>query len=626
MSNAPSRPGLRLTAGGARFVARSREAEALTLCLFDGERETRLPMSRGPDGVFVTEVQGLREGARYGLRADGPWAPDQGLWFDPEKLLVDPYAVELDRRFAYDDRLALPRGSGVDTAPLAPKAVARRLTPLAHTPPHFHPGGLIYELNVKGFTRLRRDLAPELRGRVCALGDPAIVAHLKKLRVSAVELMPIVAWIDERQLARAGLRNAWGYNPVAMMALDPGLAPGGVAELAGAVAALHDAGIGVILDLVFNHTGEADTRGPTLSLRGLDNRTWYRHAADRPGVLVNDTGCGNTLAGDQPEVRALILDALRHFTLHAGIDGFRLDLAPVLARDHHGFDPNSPLFADIAGDPILHDRVFIAEPWDIGPGGYQLGAFPASFLEWNDRYRDDVRRYWRGDAGMLGALATRVCGSSDIFGARQEAASRTVNFIAAHDGFTLADLGAYEERHNEANGEQNRDGHGENFSWNHGVEGPTDDPAIASRRAADARALLATLFFSRGAIMLTAGDEFGHTQGGNNNAYAQDNPTTWLDWEGRDLALEDFTADLATVRGGFPALAGPAFLLSDARLAEVVWLGLDGGAMTPADWMEASGVELRLTLVGGESLSLSFDRDAGKVSVEYDLKRGSGDA
>jgi glycogen operon protein len=624
MDSSPSHSGLHLTADGARFVATSRDAQALILCLFDGDRETRLPMSRAPGGAFAVEVPGLREGARYGFRADGAWAPDRGLWFDPEKLLVDPYAVELDRGFVYDDRLALPRGSGVDTAPLVPKAVARALTPVAHVPPRFDPGGLIYELNVKGFTRLRHDIAPDLRGRISALAHPAVIAHLQKLRVCAVELMPVVAWIEERQLSRAGLRNAWGYNPVALMALDPDLAPGGVAELADTVAALHEAGIGVILDLVFNHTGEADRQGPTLSLRGLDNRTWYRHVADQPGVLVNDTGCGNTLAGDQPEVRALILAALRHFTLHAGVDGFRLDLAPVLARDHHGFDPNSPLFADIAADPVLNDRIFIAEPWDIGPGGYQLGAFPAAFLEWNDRYRDDVRRYWRGDAGMLGALATRVCGSSDIFGARQETASRTVNFVAAHDGFTLADLGAYAERHNEANGEQNRDGHGENFSWNHGVEGPTDDPVVTARRAADSRALLATLFLSRGAIMLTAGDEFGRTQGGNNNAYAQDNETTWVDWAGRDLALEDFTADLATVRAGFPAIAGPAFLLSDPRVAGVTWLGLDGGPMTPADWMEESGVQLRLELVDGNTLSLRFDRHAGKVSIAYDTKEGFG--
>jgi len=618
MNSPPSRPGLHLNTAGGQFVARSRDAEALTLCLFEGDRETCLPMSRGPDGAFVLEVPGLRENARYGLRADGPWAPDRGLWFDPDKLLVDPYAIELDRRFAYDDRLALPRGSGVDTAPLVPKAIARALAPVAHAPPRFHPGGLIYELNVKGFTQLRRDLAPELRGRVSALAHPAIIAHFEKLRVSAVELMPIVAWIEERQLARAGLSNAWGYNPIALMAIDPGLAPGGVAEVAAAVAALHAADIGVILDLVFNHTGESDIKGPTLSLRGLDNRTWYRHVAGQPGVLVNDTGCGNTLAGDQPEVRAMILDTLRHFALHAGVDGFRLDLAPVLARDHHGFDPNSPLFTDIARDSVLSDRVFIAEPWDIGPGGYQLGAFPADFLEWNDRYRDDVRRYWRGDRGMLGALATRISGSSDIFGAKQEAASRTVNFIAAHDGFTLADLNAYSERHNEANGEQNRDGHGENFSWNHGVEGPTNDPAVKSARAASARALLATLFVSRGAIMLSAGDEFGHTQGGNNNAYAQDNATTWLDWEGRDLALEAFTADLATVRVGFPAIAGPAFLLSDPRIADVAWLALDGEVMTPADWLDASGMELRLTFAGGKILSLRFDRQDAKVSIDFE--------
>ena len=623
MTSLQPHAGLSLSDFGARIVVRSRDAQVVWFCLFEGDHEIRLPMGRGADGVFALDIPGLRDGRRYGLRADGPWAPEQGLWFDPDKLLVDPYAVELDRRFAYDARLAAPRGAGVDTAGLVPKAVARRLEPRPHMPPRFRPGGLIYELNVKGFTRLHPDLPAGLRGRVSALAHPAIIAHLRKLRVGAVQLMPIVAWIDERHLAALGLSNAWGYNPVAPMALDPGLAPGGVAELADTVGALHAAGIGVILDLVFNHTGEGDIHGPTLSLRGLDNRTWYRHAADEPGVLVNDAGTGNTLACDRPEVRALILDALRHFTVHAGVDGFRFDLAPILARDDEGFDPRSPLFTQIAADPVLRDRILIAEPWDLGPGGYQLGAFPPPFLEWNDCYRDDVRAFWRGDADALGAFATAVGGSSDVFGEGAEAASRTVNYIAAHDGFTLADLSAYVHRHNEANGEGNRDGHSENFSWNHGVEGPTDDAAIGARRRADTRALLATLFVSRGAIMLTAGDEFGRTQGGNNNGYAQDNPITWLDWEGRDRGLEDFTADLATVRAGFPVLAGPRFLLQDPHVAAVAWRRLDGAAMTSDDWAAEDGVELRLTLADGEILCVRFDRKARKVSIDFNPDAGS---
>ncbi|MCX7283665.1 MAG: glycogen debranching enzyme, partial [Novosphingobium sp.] len=363
--------------------------------------------------------------------------------------------------------------------------------------------------------------------------------HLKRLHVSAVELMPIVAWIDERHLPPLGLTNAWGYNPVAMMALDPRLCPGGVAELRDTVAALRAEGIGVILDIVLNHSGESDILGPVISLRGLDDAA-YAHAPD--GSLINDTGCGNTLDFGNPAVRALALDTLRHFTSHCGVDGFRFDLAPIMARSP-GFSANAPIFAEIAADPVLADRVLIAEPWDIGPGGYQLGAFPPNWLEWNDRFRDDVRRFWKGEAGV-GVLATRIAGSADIFGK----ACRSVNFLAAHDGFSLADMLAYEQRDNWANGEGNRDGHGENFSWNNGVEGETGDPEVLAARAAYARALLGTLFVSTGSIMLTAGDEFGRSQRGNNNAYAQDNDITWIDWARRDQALEAFTCELSAWR------------------------------------------------------------------------------
>ncbi len=412
-----------------------------------------------------------------------------------------------------------------------------------------------------------------------------MVDHLVRLGVDAVELMPITAWIDERHLGPLGLTNGWGYNPVAFLAPDPRLCPGGIAELAATVAALRDAGIGVILDVVFNHTGESDVFGPTLSLRGLDATAYFRHAPD--GRLINDAGTGNTLACDHPATRRLILDSLRHFVGHAGVDGFRFDLAPILGRGAGGFDPHAAIFAEIAADPLLGDRVMIAEPWDIGPGGYQLGRFPPSWLEWNDRYRDRVRRFWRGDSHMLGAMATAVAGSSDVF---DPPATRSVNFIAAHDGFPLADLVAYAHKHNEANGEQNRDGHSENLSWNNGVEGASDDPQVRAMRSRDRRALLATLFASRGTIMLTAGDEFGRSQGGNNNAYAQDNATTWLDWEGRDRELEAFTAGLAAFRRAHPELAGPEFLTgrTDAGdIPDVAWLTAAGQPKTAADWEAA---------------------------------------
>ncbi len=554
--------GVQVAGGTTRFVVRAPMAERVELCLFGGAAETRTPMTR-EDDIWVAELLGDLTGTCYGYRAHGPYEPGNNLWFDPAKLLVDPYALELDRRFVQHSRLAT---YGEDTADLVPRAIVTGPLPeLPPAPPRFQRGGLIYELNVAGFTALHPDLPEARRGTVAALADPAVIAHLKKLHVSAIELMPIIAWIDERHLPPLGLKNHWGYNPVAMMALDPGLCPGGVAELRDTVAALHGAGIGVILDLVFNHSGESDIHGGTLSLRGLDPAA-YARAPD--GRLINDTGCGNTLDFANPAVRRLMIDTLDHFVRHCGIDGFRFDLAPVIARGP-GFDPHAPIFAELAAHPRLADRVMIAEPWDIGPGGYQLGRFPANWLEWNDTFRDDVRRFWRG-TGTAGALATRIAGSSDLFGAD----CRSINFLAAHDGFTLADTVAYEHRHNHANGEDNRDGHGENHSWNGGIEGPTDDPQVLARRAADVRALLGTLFASTGTIMLTAGDEFGRTQHGNNNAYCQDLP---VDWEGCDVALEDHVAALAAQRARHLAA-----YIGFAEGGD--WLSSDGEPMTPALW------------------------------------------
>jgi glycogen operon protein len=555
--------------GATRFTVRSPRAEAVWLCLFDEQGERRIAMAReGEDWVLT--LPGDRTGGAYGFRAGGRWAPEAGLWFDSAKLLVDPHAVTLDRPFRQDPALAQ---FGVDTAAIVPRALVPGALPeVPRAPPVFAPGGLIYEVNVRGFTMLHPAIPERERGTVAALAHPAVIAHLKTLRVAAVELMPIVAWIDERHLPPLGLRNGWGYNPVVPMALDPRLCPGGIAELADTVAALRAAGIGVILDLVFNHTGESDVAGGVLALRGLDNAA-YAHNAD--GTLINDTGCGNTLNFANPALRTLVCDALRHFVRHAGVDGFRFDLATVMARGP-GFAADAPIFAEIAADPWLRDRVLIAEPWDVGPGGYQLGRFPPGWLEWNDRWRDDVRRFWRGDAG-IGLLATRMAGSSDVFG---HGPCRAVNFLAAHDGFTLADTLAYAARHNHANGEDNRDGHCENFSWNNGVEGPSHDSAILARRSAFARAMLATLFASTGTILLTAGDEFGRSQRGNNNAYAQDNEVTWIDWSARDTDLEAHVAKLAAWRAAH-------FAARDAFPEHGHWTTPEGRAMTPHDWETA---------------------------------------
>lgn len=573
--------GVTQTENGTEFAVYSRHASQIDLCLFDatGEKETaRLPMRRDENDIHRLTVAETGPGARYGYRADGIYAPEHGLWFDPAKLLLDPYATEIDRPFRHDAALL---AYGEDTGAIMPKAILSQYEQVRRQPPRFVEGGLIYELAVKSFTKLHPAVPEELRGTVAALAHPAIIAHLKKIGVDAVELMPITAWIDERHLPPLGLSNAWGYNPVGFMALDPRLCPGGVRELRDTVAALHAQGIGVILDLVFNHTGESDSGGSILSLRGLDNLTAFRHPEGKPGVLVNDTGTGNTVACDHPYVRHLIIDSLRHFALNAGIDGFRFDLAPILGRTASGFDMASETLAAMHSDPVLYDRVLIAEPWDIGPGGYQLGNFPESFLEWNDRARDDMRRFWRGDAGTTGALANALSGSSPIFSRHGRSKSRSVNFLAAHDGFTLFDLVSHEHKHNEKNGENNRDGHNENHSWNNGLEGLTDDPAVVAARHADVKALLSTLFVSRGTLMLTAGDEGGRSQHGNNNAYCQDNEITWVDWSSLSQELTDHTAFLAALRKRFGVFSQTEFFSGNG---DVAWLAPGGEPMTVAEW------------------------------------------
>jgi len=609
----PDRFGATITASGVHFALWSETAAAAWVSIFDdsGNAEVdRFPLDRGPADIFQATVPGLGAGARYGFRADGPYDPAHGLWFDPSKLLADPYAIAIDRPYAYDPHLAAPRDAAIDTAPLMPKAIVTALPPpVAHRPPCFTAGGLIYEVNVRGFTKLHPDIAERQRGTIAALSHPAIISHLKAIGVGAIELMPITAWIDERHLGPLGLTNSWGYNPVGFMALDPRLAPGGIAELRDTVEALHAAGIAVLLDVVFNHSGESDALGPTLSLRGIDNHAYFSAVRDEPGTLANDSGCGNTLNCDHPATRRLVFDAMRHFVANAGIDGFRFDLAPILGRGRDGYEPDAAFFRELRRDAVLSDRILIAEPWDVGPGGYQLGNFGAPFLEWNDRYRDDVRRFWRGDPHSVGDLATRLAGSSDIFGHHGSTHSRTVNFIAAHDGFTLADVTAYGTKHNEANGEANRDGHNDNFSWNNGVEGPTDDPVVLAARRSDAKALLATLFASRGTIMLTAGDEFGRSQRGNNNAYAQDNAVSWVDWHNRDMELERFAARLAQIRAAHPALSDPVLL----GAADVDWLTFDGELFESEDWHDPKTASIVMLIHLPEQekrIAVAFNRTA----------------
>ncbi|MBX9454587.1 MAG: glycogen debranching protein GlgX [Rhizobium sp.] len=588
------RYGVELTPQGAEFSVYSRNASNVELCLYAANAKheiARLPMERGDDDTWRISPKGVEPGMRYGYRAHGIYAPDQGQWFDPSKLLVDPYAIALDRPFSYHPELAV---YGADTADLVPKAIVAQLEPVAPQRGRFAPGGLVYEANVKALTMRHPDIPEAERGTIKALGHPAIIAHLKRIGVSALELMPVVAWLDERHLGPLGLRNAWGYQPVAMMALDPALCPGGIKELAAAVKALHAENIAVLLDVVFNHSAESDQLGPTVSMRGIDNLTYYRTPEGHPGLLVNDTGCGNTLACDHPVMRDLVLDTLRYFVTYAGIDGFRFDLAPVMGRDANGFSPQADLLTRMIHDPVLADRALIAEPWDIGWGGYQLGSFPDRFLEWNDWTRDNLRQFWRGDARKIGDLATLLAGCSNIFQKNGTPHTRTLNFICAHDGFTLRDLVSYENKHNEANGEFNRDGHDQNYSWNCGVEGDTTDIVTQKRRVADIKALLTTLFATRGTIMLTSGDELGRTQQGNNNAYSQDNEITWLDWQHADEELIEHTAALAAIRHRFTVFSSAHFFDNDGD--EIQWYSARGEPMEIPDWEDPSGGTLAMML------------------------------
>jgi glycogen debranching enzyme len=570
------------------------------LCTFEGETETRHELKQRDGDMHFSFVRGVKAGMRYGFRVEGPWAPELGLRFDPSKLLVDPFAWAIDQPFTYYSDLAL---RGKDTAALVPKSVMQAAPPDVPRLPYAKPE-FIYELGVKAFTKLHPQVPQSKRGTIAALAEDAVINHLKKIGADTIELMPITAWIDERHLQAAGLSNAWGYNPVQFFAVDPRIAPGGLQEIRDTISVLHKHNFRVILDVVLNHSGESDQFGPTLSFRGLDCATYYAHAR---GELINDAGCGNTLDLNHPHCVEMVLAALRHWVLKAGVDGFRFDLASVMGRMPDGFHNDAPLLKAIANDPVLSTCVLIAEPWDIGPGGYQLGNFPSAWPEWNDRYRDDVRRFWRGDAYSTNALATRLAGSSDVF-TKKGKPSAGVNFIAAHDGFTLKDITTYVTKNNLNNGEDNRDGKNGEVTWLNG----------------DLKALLATLFLSRGTLMLTAGDEFGRTQRGNNNAYAQDNDITWLNWEKADQPLIAFVCELKNLRKDLKDFFEDTFLTgkpnTKTKLPDAQWCDEKGH---PFNWENGSSRFLALVLANDNArIALVFNGSNSSQPIRAAARSG----
>ena len=622
--------GPRCDSDGVDFAVFSSRAEAMSLCLFDaaGAVETgRLPMRREDGGIFRLRVEGLKPGARYGLRADGPFAPELGARFDPAKLLADPFATRFDRPYALAPG-ALDRGH--DDAAGRPKAIVEAPPAIAPEPGRARlrfADSVTYELNLRGFSATLPGLDPALRGRFAALASPPALAHFRRLGITTVEIMPAAIVCDEPRLTAMGLANAWGYNPAVFGAPDPRMAPGGFAEVRAATDALHAAGFEVVLDVVLNHTAESDEAGPTLSLRGLDDGTYYRKRADDPARYVDDCGTGNCVALDRPPVMAMALACLRRWMALGGIDGFRFDLATALGRRDSGFDPAAPMIEAIRDDPTLSRGTLIAEPWDVGPGGYALGRFPREWGEWNDRFRDDVRRFWRGDPRSKGALATRLAGSSDVFAAKGSPA-RSVNFVAAHDGFTLADLVSFAAKHNQANGEDGRDGTDDDNSWNHGVEGPSADARVRAERAADVRSLLLTTLASRGAPMIGMGDELGRTQDGNNNAYAQPGPISRVDWAGADEGLIDFVAGAIRLRRAHRALRDDCFLTgAPPRLGlppDVEWRGpkatLEGaGWDDPAPFLVA--VFCAPAAEGVDRVALVFNAGGEAVETELPLAR-----
>ena len=638
--------------GGVNFAVFSAHAQKIELCLYDdsGHIElARLTLPVRTGDVWHGRLPGAQAGLVYGLRAHGPWRPDRGHRFNPNKLLLDPWAREIVGRFdpgGGQHGADLEHPQHMDLRDNGRTALKARVvhdnhdwqgdrppaTPLADS--------VIYETHVRGFTRRLPGVPEALRGTYAGLASDAALAHFKRLGVTAVSLLPVQQAMDEPRLLAMGLTNYWGYNTLGFFCPDPRHAASTDVrgEFREMVRRLHAAGLEVLLDVVYNHTPEGDERGPTLSWRGLDNHSYYRLAEHR-AHYENWSGCGNTLDIRQPRTLQMVMDSLRYWVQDMHVDGFRFDLAPVLGRGSPGFERDGPFFKALLQDPVLQGVKLVAEPWDIGPDGYQVGQFPRGWLEWNDKFRDTARAFWLGGDCTRGEFALRLAGSSDLFQERRRSPLDSVNYVVSHDGFTLADLVSYDMRHNEANGEDNRDGHGHNLSWNCGHEGPTTDPEVLQRRARLQRALLATALLAQGTPMLAAGDELGHSQGGNNNPYCQDNETSWIDWAQADQGLIDFTAHVLALRKRLMPLAGRWYTgLQDGRgLHDLTWLRRGGEPMLPKHWGDrmsrilgawigqpGGGGAPLLLLFNGRDIDATFRLPPGDWVAELDTTQADG--
>ncbi|MBV8121306.1 MAG: glycogen debranching protein GlgX [Alphaproteobacteria bacterium] len=618
---------------GVNFALFSAHAEKVELCLFDRRglrEEARILLPEYTDEVWHAYLPDARPGLLYGFRVYGPYDPANGYRFNPNKLMIDPYAKSLFGRLRWSDVVFSYRvGSPREDLALDRRDNARFIPKCRVIEPAFTWGDerrpqipweetIILELSVRGITKRHPGVDPDYRGSFAGLASPAMIDYFLELGVTAVELLPIHAALDERHLVEKGLANYWGYNTIGFFAPDPRLlSTESISGFKTMVKRLHEAGIEVILDVVYNHSGEGNHLGPTLVFRGIDNVSYYRLEANRR-YYQDFTGTGNSLNLDHPRVLALVMDSLRYWATEMHVDGFRFDLAPTLARENGEFGQGSAFFDAVRQDPVMAGLKLIAEPWDVGPYGYQLGNFPPGWAEWNAQYRDTLRRFWKGDEGLVAAVASRIAGSSDIFGYRGRRPWASINFISAHDGFTLQDLVSYNEKHNEGNGEGSRDGHDANFSWNCGLEGPTDDPAITALRDRQKRNLLASLLLSLGVPMLLAGDEIGRTQHGNNNAYCQDNDTSWTDWEHvrpEDEELRHFFSYLINLRRRHRVFSRPRFfrgeVLSEAGVKDITWITPAGEEAKAEDWNNPVALSLGYVLSGaaGEFYTPGGQRD-----------------
>ena len=612
---------------GVNFAIYSRHATRVDLVFFDArdpaQEVATLTLPERTAHVWHGYVPGVQPGQLYGYRVHGEYAPERGLRFNPAKLVIDPYAKAIAGRVNWDApvfgyKLGGPNEDfdrdDEDSAWGMPKGVVTntlfdwQYDRPPNTPLH---DSVIYEVHVKGFTATHPDVPEEYRGTYAGLAAPPVIEYLKKLGVTAVELLPVHNFLDDKHLVERGLRNYWGYNTTNFFSPDARYCSSGdrgeqVAEFKTMVRALHAAGIEVILDVVYNHTSEGNHLGPTLSFKGIDNLSYYRLVDDDPRYYMDYTGTGNSLNAQNPQALKLVMDSLRYWVLEMHVDGFRFDLASALARELHDVDRLSSFFDIIHQDPVLSRVKLIAEPWDVGDGGYQVGNFPVLWAEWNDKYRDTVRRFWRGDAGQMGELAYRLTGSSDLYRDDGRHPYASINFITAHDGFTLHDLVSYNEKHNEANGEDNRDGHSENLSYNYGVEGPTDDPGIIEVRERQKRNMLATLLISQGVPMISGGDEIGRTQHGNNNAYAQDNEISWYNWDldDRRRSLLDFTRRVIAFRQQHPTLHRRKFFkgreIKGTHVKDIMWFNPSGDEMTEEEWHDPETRAVAIRLDGRE--------------------------